>query len=327
MQIAEPRALATPSTRVLGPSLAFDLSWTLLAADSVYLRTLHPVLFDLYDQHPDLETRVKAFWESGPGFFAEMEVLALFGDLIDTTDIGTLRAGLESSLESISADIDLPSETEEVREVLFDRMAQLRRSATRREAYFTLLADVWAVVAPWWETDGAAAIERGAAQMREQLAQGRDWHRIVTTECEVFETQLPELVERHHRGDSVTLVPCALFGRGLYLDVNGSIVVGFAAAGPDDLARARTAQVVRRLRALADPTRIAIYDYLKVGPSSVSEIAKVFSLAQPTVSVHVKHLREAGLITSQRRGSRLEIAVDPTASAQLASEVGTLLRP
>jgi len=71
-----------------------------------------------------------------------------------------------------------------------------------------------------------------------------------------------------------------LFGRGLYLDIAGCSLVGFAVGGADKVARARTEQVVRRLRALADPTRLAIFDYLKTGPSSVGEISTVFSLAQ-----------------------------------------------
>jgi len=81
------------------------------------------------------------------------------------------------------------------------------------------------------------------------------------------------------------------------------------------VARARTEQVVRRLRALADPTRLAIFDYLKTGPSSVGEISTVFSLAQPTVSVHLKHLREAGLVSADRNGPRLEITVNRAAQS------------
>jgi ArsR family transcriptional regulator, arsenate/arsenite/antimonite-responsive transcriptional repressor len=327
MQIAEPRSPVAPSATVLGPSLSFDLGWSLFGAFSPYLRGLHPVLADLYEQHPELEQRVRSFWPTEPAHFAELEVLTLWSGSAAATDFETVRRGLERGIAELPADIEIPSETDDVRTAICDRVAELRDSSERRKAYFTLLADVWALVAPWWEREGMAVAERGATQMQEQLSRGGDWHRLVSTECEVFESHLPEILDRFARGDRVLLVPCALFGRGLYLDVNAVILVGFPAAGADDLARARTAQVVRRLRALADPTRLAIFDYLKGGPSSVSEVATVFSLAQPTVSVHVKHLREAGLVTSQRRGPRLEIGVDPAAAGQLADEVATLLRP
>jgi DNA-binding transcriptional ArsR family regulator len=78
-------------------------------------------------------------------------------------------------------------------------------------------------------------------------------------------------------------------------------------------------------RVLADPTRLAILDHLADGASSVGEIAQSFSLAQPTVSTHVKHLRDAGLVTSNRRGTRVEVSVNQDAVQAVASELGSLL--
>ena len=124
---------------------------------------------------------------------------------------------------------------------------------------------------------------------------------------------------------ALLLAPCALFGRGLYLDLPGCVLIGFAGADPGAAARARTLPVVRRLRALSDPTRLAIFDHLATGPSSVGDLAQAFSLAQPTVSTHVKHLREAGLVMAERQGTRMEISVDRAASRELASELATLL--
>jgi ArsR family transcriptional regulator len=59
----------------------------------------------------------------------------------------------------------------------------------------------------------------------------------------------------------------------------------------------------------------------------VGEIARAFSLAQPTVSAHVKQLREAGLVAAERRGARLEISADRAALAELAGELTGLLGP
>jgi ArsR family transcriptional regulator len=83
--------------------------------------------------------------------------------------------------------------------------------------------------------------------------------------------------------------------------------------------------IVPPLRALADPTRLAIFDYLKSGPVAMRDIAQAFSLSQPTVSVHIKRLREAGLVTAERHGNRLEIAVDQTTAGALATDLAALL--
>jgi len=62
--------------------------------------------------------------------------------------------------------------------------------------------------------------------------------------------------------------------------------------------------------ALADPTRRAILARLALGESSVSELARPFSMSQPAISKHLKVLERAGLISTgqdaQRRPRRIE---------------------
>ena len=49
-----------------------------------------------------------------------------------------------------------------------------------------------------------------------------------------------------------------------------------------------------------------------------------FALAQPTVSAHVKQLRQAGLVTATRTGSRLELSVNTEALATLTGELNAM---
>jgi DNA-binding transcriptional ArsR family regulator len=60
----------------------------------------------------------------------------------------------------------------------------------------------------------------------------------------------------------------------------------------------------RAFSALADPTRRAILAQLMAGESSVSDLARPFSLAQPTISKHLKVLEEAGLIVRGKAAQR-----------------------
>lgn len=70
--------------------------------------------------------------------------------------------------------------------------------------------------------------------------------------------------------------------------------------------------------ALADPTRRAILARLAEGEATVSELAAPFDLRLPTVSKHLKVLRDAGLVTrgrkAQWRPCRLEPAPLKTAA-------------
>lgn len=325
MQIVDVAPPTLPTPEVLGHSLVLELSWCIHAASSEYLREMHPVLGRLYDERDDLRQRVLEFWPADVGCTVECEVMALHGGVFDAADFATFREGCEAGLPTVPVEPALASETGEVRAATWERLRQLQDSPELRECFFRLLAEIWAYVSPWWETVGLPAAERAAAAARASLAEGRRWHEIATAECQTYQEQLPDIIETQRAGHRVVIAPCALFGRGLYLDLPGCTVVG---TGADDLvhaARAETEQVAVLLRALADPTRLAIFHSLRSGPTTVGDIARSFTLAQPTVSMHVKRLREAGLVSSVRQGNRLEISVNQANSDRLATQLTTLL--
>jgi DNA-binding transcriptional ArsR family regulator len=56
-------------------------------------------------------------------------------------------------------------------------------------------------------------------------------------------------------------------------------------------------------QALADPKRILILYALDERPRNVTEIAEEYHIPQPTVSRHLKALRERGLVNSDRQGN------------------------
>lgn len=58
-------------------------------------------------------------------------------------------------------------------------------------------------------------------------------------------------------------------------------------------------------QALADTTRIALLYELADGPKHVSELVEALGQPQPTVSRHLKTLRERGMLRAERRGSQV----------------------
>jgi DNA-binding transcriptional ArsR family regulator len=71
------------------------------------------------------------------------------------------------------------------------------------------------------------------------------------------------------------------------------------------------------LKALAEPHRRAILRLVRDEPRSVSEIAQHFAITQQAVSLHLKVLREAGLVGARREGQRRLYLVDPDGMASL----------
>lgn len=71
------------------------------------------------------------------------------------------------------------------------------------------------------------------------------------------------------------------------------------------------------LHALADPTRRAVFEYLRKRPSSVSDIAERFPVSRPAVSQHLRVLKNAGLVGERREGTRRIYAVEVRGLAEL----------
>jgi DNA-binding transcriptional ArsR family regulator len=65
------------------------------------------------------------------------------------------------------------------------------------------------------------------------------------------------------------------------------------------------------LRALADPTRRAMYERLATSPLGVSELAREVGISQPAASQHLAILRDAALVRATRAGRHRLYAVDP----------------
>jgi DNA-binding transcriptional ArsR family regulator len=70
-------------------------------------------------------------------------------------------------------------------------------------------------------------------------------------------------------------------------------------------------------KALADATRREIFEHLANGPRAVGELAEQLPVSRPAVSQHLKALKDAGLVTEQRHGTRRIYQIDPAGLGQL----------
>jgi DNA-binding transcriptional ArsR family regulator len=64
-------------------------------------------------------------------------------------------------------------------------------------------------------------------------------------------------------------------------------------------------------RALADPTRRAIFERLTHGEAAVKELTARFDVSQPAISQHLAALRGAGLVAERREGRLVYYRVEP----------------
>lgn len=71
-----------------------------------------------------------------------------------------------------------------------------------------------------------------------------------------------------------------------------------------DVDREQAQRMATVAKALGDPVRLTLIDVLRkhAGKVCVCELVPLFDLSQPTISHHLKVLRDAGLVASERQG-------------------------
>jgi DNA-binding transcriptional ArsR family regulator len=113
--------------------------------------------------------------------------------------------------------------------------------------------------------------------------------------------------------DSFTLLP-------------GNIYLSFAEPGQIyENFMSYTQTLAGQVQALADPTRLIILRLIRVLSMTNTDMAAYLGLSRPTVSIHARVLREAGLINSWEEGRITRHEINPEAVRKLFSELETFL--
>ena len=88
-----------------------------------------------------------------------------------------------------------------------------------------------------------------------------------------------------------------------------------------DVERDQAVRMAQVAKALGDPVRLQLVDVLRkhAGKVCVCELVPLFDLAQPTVSHHLKVLRDAGIVGSERQGLWAYYFVIPDALEELSA--------
>jgi ArsR family transcriptional regulator, arsenate/arsenite/antimonite-responsive transcriptional repressor len=88
-----------------------------------------------------------------------------------------------------------------------------------------------------------------------------------------------------------------------------------------DIEREQAERMGAIAKALGDPIRMQLVDVLRkhAGKVCVCELVPLFDLSQPTVSHHLKVLRDAGIVGSERSGLWAYYYVNPDSLEELSA--------
>jgi ArsR family transcriptional regulator len=87
-----------------------------------------------------------------------------------------------------------------------------------------------------------------------------------------------------------------------------------------DVEPAAADRIAALAKVLSDPVRVQLVDVLRKAPGEVCvcELQPLFDISQPTLSHHLKKLREAGIVGVERRGLWAYYHVLPDATKELS---------
>lgn len=98
----------------------------------------------------------------------------------------------------------------------------------------------------------------------------------------------------------------------------------------EPLTPAQAVDLATAFKALGDPVRLRLFSLIASHPEGeacVCDLSDAFDVSQPTISHHLKVLREAGLLTSERRASWVYYRASAAALHSLAALLAEPVRP
>jgi DNA-binding transcriptional ArsR family regulator len=264
------------------------------------------VLEDLRQRHgPEL----RKVWPEHPQYSSEMLVLAHRSGTMLDLDLKRFFSRIDASISDSSPLPSLLSESPAERELTRERLERLRSDATLRKRYVGLLQSLWSDVQDSWEGAGRAAVAAEVQKWSRALESGTPYRQLLRVQhIWAPRPETDTFADAAEAEGNLIVTPSWFGGHISVLEFNGLVYVGRGIQIGELSLKQVATEVSSHIKAVADPTRLAILMRLAREPSSVTEIARQFGLSQPTVSAHVQVLREAGLLEEKTVGRSAQLS-------------------
>jgi len=319
-----------------------------LAYAQFYLqrRLHHPKGFEvpwagpLLSADPDVGSDVEAFWAAhsleGPGV-ALFVLAARYGFVYDGDPERFLRELPQLALRYARDGEHLgatPSGAEDPEQLAdLRRRIEVLQDEEQALALAALLRRLWAFLSEGWDQHGRAAVVEAVRafdaefQRTSAVLEALPAHHFTRFE------HLAQSIRDAAASARVAVVPlwlAASGGFGFRVDDVQYVGYGLQSEHVFERTAERVGDVARRVKALADPNRLlalALVSTFAGMRPTVGDLAQQIGVSQPTVSGHLRLLRDAGLVAVEKQGNKAYYRLEPDAVRALLHDLEeTLLR-
>lgn len=339
-QAQTPQVEAMPS-----PTLELAYAYYALARQDSPQRTSElPWLGMLYRQHPDLVDSIKTFWPGvltdssdvpdllllavcSLGYARDPDLQRLF------TEFGSLPKRAAAYLESARGEIfehDHYHKEERKYGNLIEHFAALQDSGPRKR-FLALLKQLWKLLGPIWDQEGRLQAERASQEFTARYRETGDVLRALPAHHFVQFEDDRQRIRKSLEKNKLLVTPLFFAtGGGFNFDFADAHYIGYGIQSERyfETLTARVAVAANRIKAVADPTRLmllALISRYTGFDMTVSDFAAQLGVTQPTVSGHLKLLKDADLVTMKKKGNKAIYKVNTAALEEAIGEFQTLV--
>jgi ArsR family transcriptional regulator len=267
-------------------------------------------LAKIAEKHQDLVEQLRSFVREGD---AEQYCLALFflvAELGYAKDRQVERfiEDLPSLPKRIHKETPFEVEDKEKHQALDAGMEWL---ASQTPDFQLSLKNLWGILKPYWEREGHKAVHDACVSFRANFENSGDvLAALPSHHFTQFEAAAKEIRQSQERG-IIVVNPLyfAAGGRGFNLALRDSHFIGYGIEGESliEQTKIQVGNVALCMKAFSDPTRLLLLhlvsSYSKF-PLSVGDLALQLGVSQPTVSGHLRLLRESQILELEKRGNK-----------------------
>jgi DNA-binding transcriptional ArsR family regulator len=311
---AVPAGPGRPACRKVSPSAAAELAWILDLLTQT-ARYAEPALAELDAsllpgvkslRAPVME-RASRIWNDSLAGCPELLPAADQADCVHDDDTARLLAWLTTGSGGRPiTDYELLTEPAADRSAIRMRLRRLKEEVETRRAYRDLIAEVWQLAAGEWKQRGRGLALEACGRWRSRLESGASIEDLMPPRHPLTYADRLGFDDIFQVRAEFALAPLYFcLSGGQVVDLTDHVHISVPASDLLPIRKHRDAAFVAdRLRVLAEPTRVHILIQLLSAPAGVMDLARALRMSQPTVSGHLKVLRNAGLVQARRSAHR-----------------------